>query len=301
LRALIGLLVGLWCATPSAAEVAVVLSGDAAPYRAARTGLVEGLAARGHHAHSYALEDLRTRDDLSRLSPAAFVAVGSAAAAFLRRHLPAGTLLAYCLVADPDGLGLGGPPRTVGIATEVPLAVQVDLIRQALPATRSVGMLYRDDADGRALRERLRAALPEGWRLAAVAVDHHASVAAAIDALLQRDVDIVWTAADASVYDAGTVRSLLLSALRRRVPVFGFSTPFVRAGAVLGVGFDAHAHGLQAAEVLDRALTARQAGAWEPEGGQVPVFEVSVNLIAAERLGVELTPPVIERASHVFR
>ena len=69
--------------------------------------------------------------------------------------------------------------------------------------------------------DRLQEQLPEGWVLRAVDVQQFRSVAVAIGALMDHEVDLIWTAPDPAVYNSATVRSLLLSAVRESVPVFG--------------------------------------------------------------------------------
>ena len=164
-------------------------------------------------------------------------------------------------------------------------------------------MLYRSDKpDSRRQFEAASEALPKGWRLDAIAVDKSDSVAAAIDKLMQRRVDIVWTSADTAIYDTPAVRSLLLSAMRSKTPVFGFSPAFARAGAVIGIGIDPASQGAQAAaltiKVLQQATSARSSpGTIEPPSQ----FQIILNAVAAQQLGIELPDSVIQKASQVFK
>ena len=111
----------------------------------------------------------------------------------------------------------------------------------------------------------------------------------------------MWTYADASLYNTATVRSLLLAGLRRKVPVFGFSPQFVRAGALLGVGISPTTQGEQAAAIALRLLRAPSAS--QPLGHEVeaPQYQVAVNLIVTEALGLEVPSNLVDHAAFVFR
>jgi len=290
-------------------DITIVLTGRATPYRQAEEGFRARMAKLGHKSRSIMLEELlRDRSHLRR-GDDAFVAIGTKAAAWLRQNLDPAVVLGYCMTADPAPPAQARRRRTCGVSTSVPLAAQFQLIREALPATRAVGMLYRAKTPkGAQLLERARAALPKPLRLEAVAIDRHESVAMAIKSLLARDVDVVWTAPDASVYDVATVRSLLLMSIRKRVPVFGFSAAFVRAGALVGVGIDPRDQGRQAADVVHRLLRQGSGGATtRPEAGSrradfhpPPKFQVAVNLTAAHNLGITVPQKLTKRAAHVF-
>ncbi len=300
--AFVALLVCLILAAPAApslgaAEVLVVLSSDKAPYQQAVEGLRAPLTTQGHHVQVMKLEELEAGSKAPS-DAACTIAVGTQAAIWLRDHPADKALAVYCMVSDPAASGLAGMR---GITTDIPLASQLTLIGEALPAARSVGMLYRGDQDrGRHQVEEFTRLLPTGWRLTAIPVEKHQGSADAIDALFAKGVDLVWTAPDAGVYTEAVVRTLLLTALRRRVPVFGFSHPFVRAGGLFGVGINPTTQGAQAAELVQRLLTDPAGQASEPFCIS-PAFEISVNLVVAQKLSIELPKDFIHRAAQTIQ
>ncbi|MGB2823304.1 MAG: ABC transporter substrate binding protein [Phycisphaerae bacterium] len=263
------------------------------------------LAKLGHTTETVQLKKLPK--DLAALAGKtdAFVAVGTDAALYLHGNPKATTKMAYCMVADPVGMGLGGDQPPPGVSTDIPITPQFALIAEALPGARTVGMLYSSSSPrSKRMLEAARTSLPKAWSLKPVDMAKHSSASAAIEALLDCDMDIVWTAPDRSVLNVATIRSLLRGAMRKRMPIFGFSTGFVRAGALLGVGIDPAAQGHQAAGIADRLVRGRahQDGKAPAKRGDVPPeFQVAVNLIVAERLGVVLPEGLVRRADLVFR
>jgi putative ABC transport system substrate-binding protein len=178
------------------------------------------------------------------------------------------------------------------------------IIAQALPGARAIGMLYRSDtAEGRLAKDRMLAALPAGWKLEAVAVNDLESKSRAIDELLSRKLDCVWTAPDPAIYDVATIRSLLLAALRRSVPVYGFSQALVRAGGLIGANIDPAGQGFQLARILntDLDIRARSPAPPLPSIAQVPEHQVVVNLIVADKLGITVPEALVQRSAIVFR
>jgi putative tryptophan/tyrosine transport system substrate-binding protein len=285
-----------------ASNVVLVLSSEAAPFQQAGQAAGDRLRQEGYAITSRVLQSDREHDRVWLMgnSADAYLAIGSEAARLLRQTLPSGSNVSYCMVTDPEALGLV-EHGAVGVSTDVPIELQYELIAEALPHARTVGMLYHSD-HGRSsrLRERAEQSLPDGWRLEAVAINDHPSTAEAIDALFSRRIDIVWTAPDSSVYDSATVRALLLGSVRRRVPVFGFSSPFVRAGALVGVSITPQRQGRRAGELTAEMLM-RQSS--DSDRGRIvpPQFDVSVNLIVAEAIKVDLPRSLIDRAQTVIR
>lgn len=280
----------------AAASVVAVLSSDADPYRKSLAELTKGVTGGGHLLRPVMLEQLAAKD----LSEAdCVVAIGTAAAAAVHGRSELTAPLVYCMVTDSTGSGLDAAAPASGIEAKVPIVTQLQLVAEALPQARRIGMLHSGDEAGAALAATVRAALPAGWELKTVAAnqEHLGEQIAAVTT----DVDVVWTSPDGSLYTEATVRALLLNALRRRVPVFGFSPSFVRAGALLGVGIDPAAQGGQAAQLAQDALARRAAGSAPQATRLPPSFQIAVNLVVADKLGVQLPDALVARATHVFQ
>ena len=280
-------------------EVVVVLSSRAQAYAEAGQVLERQLKGCGFRTQIVCQTETTDWQPAKSAPPRAVVAVGSQAATGLRARI--GSLqLVYCMVADPKSAGLTGQPQTAGVTSTVPVRPQLDLIREALPECRTIGMLYRSDSTAGLAPDQVREALPQPLKLTAVDVAKCGSVAAAIDQLLDSKPGLVWTSPDSAVFDAATVRTLLLRCLRAGVPVFGFSESFVRAGALLGVGVEPETLATQAAELLCPAADGKEPKAL-PTEPVAPRFAISVNLKVAEHLHVKLPESILARAKQVVQ
>jgi putative ABC transport system substrate-binding protein len=285
----------------SAAEIVIVPSSDVSPYMMAKAVIEKELVSKGYTARTVLLGDLIDKkavaiDDDTK----AVVSIGSQAAVWLHKRVKPPVMLTYCMVADPEKAGVNADPPLQGISTDVPIQPQFEFISRALPKARSVGMLYRSDtAEGRDFLNQVRAGMPLGWRLEAVALDKHETVALAISELFSRDIDIVWTSPDSSIYDRATIRALLLSAIREKVPVFGYSLPFVKAGSLLGIAINPETQGRQAAALTHHLLHPQKNS--DVEKLKEVNYETALNLIVAEQLSIELPRDLIQRVDHVIK
>ncbi len=284
----------------AAASVSLVLSSDAAPYRQAAEALKSSLSKKDIQISEYLLKDI---SDLSSpvLSVAkvsqVWVAIGSRAASYLNAQLPGTTSLVYCMVADPEKIGLeSGRKMVAGVALTKPLQEQFAVIHKAMPNLHSIGMLYRSSsvASMQTLAD-VKKILPGTWRLEAVDVDKLDSMAGAIQELFQHDVGMVWTMADSTIYNRATVKSLLLASLRNQTPVFGFSGSFVKAGALLGLEADPSLQGRYAASLVLNGLGGDLQNTRPHSDG----VRFAVNMVVADRLGIALSEDLLRQVSAV--
>jgi putative ABC transport system substrate-binding protein len=308
-----------------AAQVVIVLSSDAQPYLKAQDALNTQLAGPGYTSRAIALHQLQKSKLNTVISKdtRVFVAIGTPAAKWLHMAIKPPFRLLYCMVADPAGAGLNKGVPALGITTDVPLPSQFEIMAEALPNARSVGLLYRSgtDSDNKTKNKKkqrnkdsgnktknsksemflktAKATLPQDWRLEAVAINKYESSSQAIQELLKRDIDIVWVYPDRSVYSLVTLRSLLQAATQEKKPVFSYSKGVVKAGSLLGTAIDPEKQGYQAAELVNRLLSSGIN--LKMKTPEPPQYEIAVNLFIARQIGVELPAPLLKRAKYIYK
>lgn len=268
----------------------IVISSDRGPYQAAASACEARLREAGLDTERIDVPDWN--DAIAERSHTGVIAIGGAAARQLSENLPTSVPLYYCLTPDPDRLGLTGRDSTSGIAAEVSPQDQLDLISKVAPGAKRLGVLFRSSSHDSIDRlENLRKSLPVGLSIVDIDIDAFDSEANAIRDLLDSNPDFVWTTPDPQVYSAAVVKTLLIEALRRRVPVFGFSNSMVRAGSLVGVGVDPSRQGARCAELFlsndsGRHLTAE------------PI--IAVNRTVSDRISYEIPSGVLSEAGTVF-
>jgi len=176
-------------------------------------------------------------------------------------------------------------PRRAGSAAfssillDQPAYRQAQLIAAILPGKHNVGLLYSSPPENLAqLRQKLA---EHGLRLHGQAVDPAFSLSGALQDGL-RGSEALLALPDAAVYNSSTIRNILLAAYRSGVPLIGFSSGYVKAGA-LGAAFSTPAQiAAQAATLI------RQFGDTHvlPAAQYPHEFEVMINEQVARSLGL---------------
>jgi ABC-type uncharacterized transport system substrate-binding protein len=277
--------------------VFLVLSSETEPYRQAADVLKYSLAKQGIRTRVFLSGELsRFASEFSSdvNKTIMWVAIGSRAAAQLHRVLSESTPLVYCMVPDPEKIGLeNGRKNVAGVSVTKPVKEQFTLIQKVMPDLRSIAMLYRSSSiKSMETLVDVKAHLPASWKLEAVDVDKADSMAEAISELFRRDAAMVWTMADSAIYNRATVNSLLLSSFRYQIPVFGFSASFVKAGALLGLDVDPTLQGESAASLVVDGFEKNVLDGQSISSG----VTIVVNLVVADRLGISLPADVVDQA-----
>ena len=281
-------------------QVLLVLSSDALPYRQAATSLELSLAEGNIKSVALISQELEAQSFSAlqkQYSPSMWVAIGSRAAAQVNKLIPSTETLVYCMVVNPQKVGID-PARgqVAGVSVVKSLCEQFSIIKTAMPTLDSIAMLYRSTSEQsvQTLND-VKKHLPKGWKLEAVDIDSMRSQAAAIQELFDRKSDLIWTSADSSIYNRAIVKSMLLSSLRSGIPVFGFSGSFVKAGALLGLDANPATQGKYAASLVKECLgLSNHKGCLLASG-----VTLSVNLVVADRLGIKLSDELLAKATVV--
>ena len=287
------------CGTARAADVLVVRSEESPSVLEAQRAVVEGLAGRGASTRTVGVEELLEQ---AQGDERVWLAIGEDAAVRVHELRRPEISIAHCLVSDPAYVGLD-PYDFPGVAYSAPLSNQIRLIQEILPEAKVLGVLVRSGSEeGRSRVQDLVAALPAGWSVETVVVAAQDSFDWAVDELLTRPIDLVWTFPDEALYDPATTKSLLLACLRKRKPVYGHAREIVQAGALFGIAMDSQAQGRAAVELVWTMLSYPEMGPsavrrlLDPRAGE---GMIAINLAVAEVLGREIPPALVNRAKYV--
>lgn len=163
-----------------------------------------------------------------------------------------------------------------------PLARQLELVRQLLSEKSRVGVVFGPDS----AREQDRLQAAAATRRVTLVTETVARDTELFPALqrVMADSDAFLALPDPRVINADTAQNLLLTSFRTRKPVIGYSSAYVRAGALAAVYSTPAQIGSQAGRIADALL----------RGGTLPApqfpaqFEVSVNRQVARSLGVQV-------------
>jgi len=273
---------GWFCA---AAALPVAHAAIVVAYESGVDAYVEALAGMeaGLDAHSARAIDVHAAGGLGALeralaSPDArlVITVGSRALAEVQSRHPAAPVLATMVLHG------GGEAPAGRLEVEVGLAAQLEAIHTLLPRAQRVGII-RDPARSRYTTEMLESrARKLGFTAVVVECGGAAQLLKAVTSLKGK-VDVLLCFPDPELYNAVTIKPLILASIDLRLPVVGFSPAFVRAGAAVGIYADYREVGRQTAAMAGRYLRGE-----ERLGKEEPFkVRVSINQRVARLLGVE--------------
>ncbi len=163
---------------------------------------------------------------------------------------------------------------------------QLGLIRTSMPGRNRVGLLL--SKDGNEMLVGLPAIAKEmDMQINVETVTDDSELLPALRRLLNNS-DSLLALPDAAIYNRNNIPSILLTSYRQKVPLFGFSAAYVKAGALAGVYSSATQMAQQVAEII----------ASLPNNGYLPLpqypryFSVNVNTQVSRSLSLEMEDEV---------
>lgn len=272
-----------------AARVTVVLSDDSAPYQEIYQ-VIRAYLDDSEHEISLVYVGGLTTASLNEARLAVAVGVRAAEAlSTLSNHPPVLALLVprtWYLKNGRARLTDGGRVSVSAIYIDQPFERQAQLIRQAFPDVRRVGVLLSAEQSG------LLAELDEALRAQRLSLVH-ATLAEGerlitpLETVLS-EADLLMAVPDPLVFNRNTAQSLFLTSYRYRDPVLGYSRSLTRAGALISLHSSPAQIGRQAAEWVRNALS--EAPVHFPPAAHPAYFGISINEQVARSLGFTLPP-----------
>ncbi|HEY9192278.1 MAG TPA: ABC transporter substrate binding protein [Methyloversatilis sp.] len=265
-----------------ASSVLVLLSESGGAYSEFADALKAERSTRG----GFSLVVL-TRAEFSPADLAAsdlVVAVGAGALRMLAQSDTGAPVLSVLVPQSAYESATGGSDgrRWSAIHIDQPFYRQVELIRQALPDARRIGVL-NDGTHPERLQPLKTVLSGTPLQLVAGSFAGESSLFAVLSQVLEQ-ADVFLALPDPQVHNAGTVRNLLLTSFRAGVPVVGFSAAYARAGALMSL--------YSTPEQIARQTTDVMVGWFRDRTWPVPryprYFTVSVNTHVARSLGLRI-------------
>jgi putative tryptophan/tyrosine transport system substrate-binding protein len=299
---ILALVLVFFCALPSplaAHEIAILKSSDIAAYNHAVSGLQAELAGTATLT-VYELEGDVTRGKKLarkiRASDAAVViAVGLKAALAAKVELVDIPVI-YCMVLDPEKYDLRASNLT-GISLRVPIERQFNTIHALVPNLKQLGVLYDPEKTAPLVEEARRVAARLGFELVEHKIHTEKELPSAIRALLPK-VQGLWLVPDSTVLTEESIPFVLGTALDQNVPVVGFSSEFVRNGALVGLSINPEDIGRQAAVMAQKIL--KRSDRTVPMSVPPDRIRLAVNQKTAKYLGLTLPPDFMSRADELY-
>ena len=278
--------------SPGNAAIVVAYESGVDAYAEALEGVASSLGPNVRAVDLQAAGSDLTRA-LSARDVQLVIVVGSRAMAEVQSRRPAVPVVATMILqggAPPDAAG----GITARVDLDIPLAGQLQAMRSLWPGHLRAGLIRnpsRSRYPADALESRAR---KEGFTLLVVDCEGPARLLKAV-AALKGKVDFLLCFPDPDLYNALTIKPLVMASLEQRLPLVGFSPAFVRAGAAAGIYPDYREAGRQTGDLALRLLRGEDRGAEETPRK----IRLAMNQRVTRLLGVEFHPESL--SVEVFR
>jgi len=283
------------------ADVLIVLSHEAAPYREVQAGFQVAIAERLKSEKSTAVlveDGWRASSALRELSahpPRLILTLGAKATRLILTSEHEIPVIAALVVNEEP---LQQATNATAVTLDFPAALQWRWLRQMLPKANRVGVLYSPRENDELFQELTRLARAEQVELEPLPADSPASLPALFQHL-PRDLDVVWPLSSTQLLAPASVREMLLYSFRNRVPLIGLSTSWVEAGALYALERDYTDLGHQCAELAQQILAGSRAA--KPASQTPRAVRLAVNLKTAAHMKLDIPKSSIRDANTVFR
>lgn len=264
-------------------KVVVLKSSELSSYRAAAAAFCAELGEVAEHLIVDEVEDLnqsRTLKRLAEIAPDLVFALGPQAAVGARRVLGK-TPVVFAMVPYFEKYELDAPNVT-GVGLTSDLALELSLIKAAMPDVRKVGVVYDSRYSQKFVDDAVALASPKGLTVLPVDIDGLGKLERSLRTSRGRFDALVWVS-DRTVATAAVVSRLIEWSLEEKLPSIAFGPAQVKEGAFLALSPTPTAMGQQAGRVARRIVEERvDPGAlavMAPDGS-----ELYVNLTVAEAL-----------------
>jgi putative tryptophan/tyrosine transport system substrate-binding protein len=285
-----------------AARVAVLLSAKVSEYEDALKGFRETTAHQIAAVYDMDGDLDRGRKQLAeieeKVKPDLIFAVGIwALQAVVSRPPPVPVV--YAMVLNPPSV-LGADSKNVtGASMNVPVEQSIRLFKQLGPQVKRIGVIFNRNRTGYLVRQAQAVAREEGLELVTREVGSPKEVVAALESL-QDGIDALWIVPDETTLSQAVVQQMLLFSYRKRIPLLGLSDRHAQMGALFALSFASGEDiGRQAGEIAQVILNGR-APSGVPYTNARKVY-LTVNLKAAQKLGLEIPQAILARATNVIQ
>jgi putative ABC transport system substrate-binding protein len=292
----------LQAASASAGQVAVISSADVDAYKEALRGFKK--IVRHQIVAEYDMEgNLEAgkkilADIQARVKPDLILAIGPWAFQVTAAQ-PSNIPVVYAMVLNPPSVVPAGAKNVTGASMNVPVETTIRFFKQLGSQIRRVGVIFNRAKTGYLVKRATQVGREHGLEIIDREIRSAKEAIHALDSW-QDAIQALWILPDEIVLTPEVVQYMVLFSYRKKIPLIGLSERQAQMGALLSLSFGSSEDiGRQAAELANNILEGQP-----PD--RIPFtmarqVKLTVNLKAAEKLGIEIPKSLLGSASSVIQ
>ncbi len=186
-------------------------------------------------------------------------------------------------------------PDINGVTLAIPVRQQLEMMEQALPNIRRIGLLYSGNSS-QIYQSARDIASQKGLRLVASEIISERDIPDALRRIIS-EVDIFWMPPDAVIYDQNILQFILKECFRNSVPIMALSRQIAMAGTPLALGVDYDDIAIQTAELAQKRISRGSFSKLIVEHPRKVILYINERV--ASRLNLNIPGSIIEHAEFV--
>jgi putative ABC transport system substrate-binding protein len=281
--------------------VVVIKGKDLAPYNEALEGFKETLHNNGAQATCIVRslngddrKNVAVIEETLELKPDMIFTLGSSAtmiAAEKTSDIP----IVSGMIMESDVLN--NPVNITGVFLEYSMETQFAWMKRLLPDAKTIGVIYNPEDNQTKIDEAQGWADKSGFTLISKKVSSPREIPSSLEKLSKR-IDVLWGIPDKMVYTQQTAKQILLFSFRNRIPFIGFSSSWVKAGALYALDWNYRNIGRECGDRAIGILEGKKAHSSSPNWEKSVSY--SINLKAAERMKIDFPEELVKAAKNVY-
>ena len=204
--------------------------------------------------------------------------------------------MVFTMVLDPARI-LAQRPDIVGASLNISLELQLNMIKEVLPAVEKIGIIYDPAQNAEVVAQSTALAEKFGLQIKPLPVTSQKELPKALEQV-NDEAEALWGIVDNTVYTSQTAKFMIRETVARRLPFIGLSASYVRAGALCALVFDNREIGRQAAQLANQILAGAPAA--ELRATTPEKISLALNLRTAELIGVTIPAEIRAKAAIVY-
>ena len=287
----------LFPASLLAGEIAVISRKGIMPYEEVIGGFERCLS---HPVKKYYLPDNVTMkvkfiNRLKSNKPYLILAIGESSLNFAIenfKNIP----IVYTMVFNPFSLIFKDYKHTTGICMEVDAKYKFEILKQIIPKSRKIGVIYNPSETGKLIKKAKLDADELGMELVALPISASADVFTTINSLEDK-VDAFWMRLDRTVLSQQAIEHMLLFSFRHKIPLIGLSEKYVELGALFALSFENKDMGEQACKLAIDILNGKT-----PSSSVICTskWKLSINEKIAHKINIEIPDEIRRQAYRIY-
>lgn len=218
--------------------------------------------------------------------------IGSEVTTFIADAVPEIPLV-FSMIVDPYGDYLKRD-RIWGVSLDIPIWVQFDTLKAVIPNLNRVGVLHHNVENQKIVAQAKVSAKEMGFSLKSIFI----KTISQIPDISEMNIEALWIIPDTVICKPTIIKHLLLSGIKNRIPVYGISSQYARAGALVAMSCDYRDIGRQAGEIVVDIFKNKKSESNKIERPRK--YKLYFNKTVAKRLRIKIPEKLLLKADKVF-